>query len=327
MPRNDYVRPFGKAPQIVAPTGVDWRKLDQYFAEAIPIAGGFYCAPAMALAFGGAGISFGGSSSIEGGVATERDGRIRIATTFPVASPARNRFVRMPILRGWLGVTGGDPDGFVQPIAAPLGLQITTPGASVLNTFLPIPSRYLHDGATLAQMEFRFRVTRAPATTPTTPLAVVVFRISLAGLSATQLNAVPLEWQAATTYTAGDVVRAIDVGGIVQPLQFTALNTASSGGSQPAGFATAVIASVIADGAQSWRCSGYTGHLKVPASAAAYGNAGAAQLLGVTPLTNNVIDLASYAYGVLLVDQDPADVIVVHTAKMTYTSITTLGRD
>jgi hypothetical protein len=330
---DDLVRPGGQITGADVPVAADMQRLDEQMKSRINYVGGGAYTLKRHLIFGGSGIALvsgGLSSSVRGGVKTRKGGRIILGDSDEVQlSPARTRSILMPILEARM-YDGGNQfnphwsDGVNIAASSPIGLKALRANALFS---CPIPSRYLHQGATLALVTLRMRVGAVHSSIPSQRPSFIVARTDANGVGtvAGWMLAPELfltRWATATAYAIGDVVQPTNANKNGRYYKCTTI-IASSGGSEPTWPTT--IGATVADGGGVWTCQGYLGSTATPpANVDAYYNAGQPQSLLFTPYANNVIDHRAYDYVLLITDENALAGNLYHSARFDFVNITDL---
>ncbi|WP_394849719.1 hypothetical protein LZC95_19980 [Pendulispora brunnea] len=174
--RHDHVRPYGRWPDSFVPTARDLREFDARASRSIdPARGGAY-APTTPLVVGGAGgLLLPSAGSALRDVETRAGGRIELDSGYPRFATPRTRTVLWPL--GAQRFSNFRP--LVPAIASDgaLGYLVRT-----YEVFVPIPKRYMHDGATLKEARFRFRTTKPHPMLPTKgPVFIIMYQRGDAG--------------------------------------------------------------------------------------------------------------------------------------------------
>ena len=195
MSHNDNVQLYGVWPVPIVPTPKRLSALDDAIAKMLNADDGGAWSPTTPIIIGGAGMNLTtASSQILGGVTTKNGGRLVLGNNdFPTFSATRTRSLVMPILPSV--IDGGNQD--VSPSFGCLRSLIpdTNVGAQLI---VPIPKRYMHNGALLATATLTWRVGQPHNTgSPSIAPSMAIWRITTTGTKLA-LNSTP-QLQVATS--------------------------------------------------------------------------------------------------------------------------------
>lgn len=147
MAHNDFLRPYNLILPTTVLTGGDFEFADTMSVEGLQGDNGGTYSPKNSIGVGGAGFLFN-ECSIQGGVRTGGGGRLILGDSDTPVFPARTRTTVLRLARKY--TTGrfiATPDGMLAEIAGDTSLII-----------VPIPPRYLQQGATLNSITWAMRV-------------------------------------------------------------------------------------------------------------------------------------------------------------------------
>lgn len=307
-------------------------QLDILFAQGLDAAGGIYT-PILPITLGGRGVSFGSAGGLTGGVKTgifAAPGALRLGVNAGIGS--------WPEFTSNRTLTRIFP---IQDIAKPLvkvvspsprGLQIISSQATIIGS---LRSQYIPRGSVLTSVTLRFRVgiepNAVPAQLPYMAIGGVVNRP--VGMTTVAAPITPIaNWVASASYSQYSKVLAIPD----RPVFFykNTSGTQTSGGSQPAAFATAVPGDpTITDGAVSWEVLSKTGDyiltpgmetkLPTPSTTSEYFKNGTIQTLSFSPGMNQVMDTDTYKYHLFIVD-NANTMNIYHSVKLVFGSISNM---
>mgnify|MGYP000126019933 FL=1 len=202
MPHSDYIQPYGVWPVPLVPTPKRLSALDGAIAKTINGDAGGTWSPTSPIIIGGAGmvLNGGGTSALLGGVSTRSGGKIVLGhNDFPTFGAARTRTILMPLrptTPNSSAAYGRDSD-----MSPQFGcLRSTIPDGNVGSRLtVPIPKRYLHNGATLTRVTLAWRVGQPHNNgAPTIAPSIAIWRITTTGGTIVALNSTP-QLQVATS--------------------------------------------------------------------------------------------------------------------------------
>jgi len=333
MAHSDYVRPGGQWSNEMVPGANDYQRFDAGQAKGINGDGGGSYAPTGPIVFGGFNALnlTTSASQLSGGLSTATGGRIQLDTGYgnnqPVlVSPLSDTIVLSlqdlisPIADSVSGLSSWlqDDNTSLTDAGGVIGVQTVLTASNAL--FLPVPSRYLHQGASFSKLRLHFRVPNKPATNAVLPsLAFGVFpyftATGLFGSIAPNFSA----WVSGATYAVGNYVIPITTHTNGYYYKATAITTGIAG-SNPAIFdGHTTIGASFTDGGVTWTTTGLSGQLsQVGLDAATYYNNGQPQVLEFdfdnpdpAHLATNQIDHGDYAYAILVGGEgDPTQQVV-----------------
>lgn len=346
----DFVRPDGQWANEMVPGANDFQRFDIGQSKGINGDGGGTYAPASPIFIGGfdAFSLTTAASQFEGGVSTETGGRVQLDTGYgsnqPVLASPLGRTIVIP-LHDMVSPTGDfgagnswlmDDDVAVSDAPGPFGAQsIISLGHA---TFIPIPSRYLHQGSSFSKLRLHFRVPTKPPTNALLPsIAFALWVFNPATQSIYQYAPEPSTWAPSTGYGTGAYVvpEAAHTNGYYY--KCTVPGTSDTNASIFDGVTTIGQTVSDTDGVQ-WTCMGLSGQLpQVGLDAATYYNNGAAQVLELdfdnatgALLTQNQVDHGTYSYGILVggIGDDSGTVAsvnaILHTVEIEMVNIVDL---
>ena len=340
MPHNDRSRPASQWVSYAVPNARDMALWDRMQYQAVSGDLGGYWNPATPIVIGGLGLEIGvDGPSIIGGVNTQSGGRLvlgnvsggdevvifggstvsRRTIVMPIAGLAQQALVNDGTLAGLNTLTTYNSGTLFGALSAPAGTSVPPP------IIVPIPSRYLHHGASIksgpsglsastdAYFGWRLsgRLVTPPLALPATILSANIFWVNaatgaLVGSFAPQHQVaggdplVPVQWAASTSYTAGTsyVFPAPGSGTVQQTGLYYKCTTSGTShtGTGPA-WPTTIGATVTEVGGPTWTAWGY-GSLPAPSAQtlAAYYQSGAPQTIRISPMTDVEIDTTQNAY-------------------------------
>ena len=198
MAHNDNVQLYGVWPNPIVPTPKRLAQLDDYQAKAINGDAGGTWTPTSPIILGGAGLTLAGSggtvSAIVGGVKTQSGGKLVLGNNdFPTFSASRTRTIVMPIVPAMQGF-GSGVDSDADPTFGCLRTLCNLAGTKIV---VPIPKRYLHNGATLSTVTLAFRIGQPHGAPPGVQPGMTVLRVSTSGVSAALNSTALLQMSAA----------------------------------------------------------------------------------------------------------------------------------
>lgn len=343
MPHNDYSfrDVFGSPNGPIVPTPGILRRLDQQASQSLNGDAGGTWSPFNPIIIGGAGLQANNYWRVRGGVQTgpraASGGSIIIGNgawpaytdpggtslsprTFTRVLPLRDFYVSQDLL-GFHNTIG-------QPYTETPGQLTPQPWTSTSSShfLLQIPPHLMFDvgnqntgGANApTKVILRMRIPLSASSAASVPNKMPgfrLFRIPQGGIYSTTTSEhyyYPV-WQASHAYApssdqtaANSVVTPTSVNGRL----FRCSVGGTSGGSQPAAFATATVGQTVTDGGVTWVCE--TGPVTTyahfvtmnrSASSAAWSAGGLAQDIVMIPNANAPWDLKSYSYMVEILDQ------------------------
>lgn len=291
MGHPDFARPNGVWGASFVPTADDIYFWTSATGRALNGDGGGVYAPAKPIIVGGAGIQLpAGSSVIKGGVITRNAGMIQHGDgDYIQLSPGRTRRVVMDAFSIVEAFDSGNVSQQVQIVQVP-GLGIMPLASPV---FMPIPPRFLHNGATLSSFEIHAYVTAPPIAMPTVPLSALIDG------STGQTMPAPLlaPWAESTPYAVGKFVTG-DIPGNANGWYFECTTGGTSSNTTEPAWPAGPLGATVNDNGIVWTCAGQSCSLPASsyASAAALYAGGAPQIIVGTPSTATVIDTTSANY-------------------------------
>lgn len=244
MAHFDFVRPDGNWWPASVPNSADFQRWDTKQDAAVNgDLGGTY-APSSPIVIGGAGLSMGTLSRCTGGVATATGGRLVLGTAvgdFPLLAPFRSRTITLPADERVMRV---DP-------------------SSIGSMTVPVPSRYLHDGAPISGIGIRFVVPTPNFTIPGTYTVPTInlnvhTLVGAPGTATAPDQSTFVPWTASTAFTLGQYI--IPSSPAKNNGWYTKVVTAgTSGGTEPTWSST--FGTFITDGSATLRTTGRNGIL------------------------------------------------------------------
>ncbi len=310
MSHNAFARPQALWSGISVPNARDLSIWDTYqFKGLNGDAGGTY-APATPIILGGSGLALSGAgNSIQATTRTMQGGRLQLGSNDYVQLDARTRTEVM-------GLVGALPDQIQQGLggeacwsnvlsASPLGISPISPLAG--NDFtVPIPSRYLHQGAQLTSATLTMRALVRQAAQAAPPYWMFANIIAMNAAASSSLSVVPTmaAWQASHAYTVGAAVfpnnQSVSQTGYYYEVTggFGTHTSASTPPTWPTTIGATVIDNAGANEIQ-WTCIVHAGILPNPnVGAGAQYQGGLVQSSVMSPpvATPFVIDCTTYDY-------------------------------
>ena len=258
---------------VMVPNARDWQIWDVANFKGVDGDNGGEWTPSSPIIIGGAGVVMSGAGNrLANGLTTLRGGRMVLGASDYVTLNTRTRTEVIPLLSALPdtgGIVGIGGTGNQQNVVSlePSGISpISAQGDFVV----PIPSRYLHNGAnlTLAALKMRALVRQS------TPMASSPFWMfaNIFGMNAgntvnPQLVPTFTPWASGTVYPVNSVV--IPSNGSLSQNGFYYVATAVAGsgtsGSVPPTWTTSIGLSCVDDPGPNeinWKCSGYAGTLQ-----------------------------------------------------------------
>jgi hypothetical protein len=293
------------------PTARDMGLWDKHQYKGVNGDAGGTWSPTSPIIIGGSGIQLSGAGNvIAGGVTTQAGGRLSLGSSDFVQLNTRTRTEVM-------GLFGALPDLFQNGLGGtpasvcvisppfPLGISPISP-TSVGDFVVPIPSRYLHQGATLTGATLSLRaLVRQPTIGISQPAYANIIAMNAANTVTQSLVPAFAVWQASHAYALHSVVIPNNASTSQTGYYYVATSvfgTGTSGSTPPSWPAT--IGSTVIDNAGGneivWTCEGFAGTLTYSQSFAGetYGG-GAVQLPQMTPgstFSPMVIDCTQFDY-------------------------------
>jgi hypothetical protein len=271
------------------------------------------------MVVGGAGITFTSAGTLlSGGVETRTGGRVQLAAVpgnTPKLSSATDDTILLSCvdLQPPLGVSAMDSESWLQDdwlqvtsFPGVVGAQASVPAYGIL----PIPSRYLHDGASFETIEFVFQVLTKPTSGSWTPpllgFGVLGANPTLPPPFYQALNTLFTNWLPSTSYPLGTYI--VPTTGELTGYYYKATSVSGSSGTNAAIFSGVTTPGMtVVDGGITWTCIGRSGQLPAASqgtTAATYFNDGQPQSLYLdfdqAALAANEIDVANTTYHVVL---------------------------
>ena len=308
MSHNSFARrpPLWVDPSV--PTARDMSIWDAAQYKSLDGVNGGLWTPKKPIVIGGAGLILNGAGNFMiDGVSTSRGGRVRHGDNdYVELSPAFTRTETIGLTTALADLDGSGIGGTgLLPCVVSLSPRGISPIAQ--DFVVPIPSRYLHQGATLTQAKLLCRALvrhgSAPVTGPYWMIANIV-SMNAAVTGSDPLVPVFSAWALGTIYALNSVV--IPNNASIAQTGFYYVATAVSGtgtsGATPPAWPT-VIGTTVIDNAGAnqitWKCEGYAGVL--PDANAGVGNTysgGLVQssLMSAPTATPFVIDCTTYDY-------------------------------
>ena len=312
MSHNAYARRLGIWSNYSVPNANDLAHWDaaQYAGLDGDNGGQWY--PVTPIVIGGAGVQLSGvGNGLAGGVTTSSGGRIQhgnsdyVQLTTPFTRTEIVSLYDVATNRSTYGIGGLQADSVVLS-RSPYGVS-PIPAFSVGDFWLPIPSRYLHQGASVVSAALTCRALvrqqTAPATPPYWMLASIV-AMSPYGATVQKWPPSLAAWQSAHAYAVNSVV--IPNNNSLSQTGFFYVATAVAGtgtsGATPPAWPTFIGGNILDNAGPNqiqWQCQGYGGVLPDPNSGGGntYGG-GAVQTITMSPATSLplTIDCSSYDY-------------------------------
>lgn len=335
---NDYSRPPNSWNSRSVPGPRDFAIWDTAQFKAVDGDNGGTWNPLTPIVIGGSGVTLTNAfSNLKGGFLTQQGGRYSLgANDFPTFSLARMRTVICPL---WQASPFNEADGVAfnfQVLSSPaFGIQSSRASGAI---YIPIPARFLHNGATLAGAKLRFRMLKSVLGTSSTLSTTVPIFFGVAGLSSagafqsestTPTDFYASTWQASHAYALNSWVGSLATsnGFIFQATSIS--GTGTSGGSEPVW--PTVIGNTVTDnpGANQivWTNKGFSGRLVTPASVNALYAGGQPQIIQFSPFsttgTGLVIDTTTYAYHVVI-SGNYSPFGLFHSAELDYSVVNDL---
>lgn len=355
MSHQDFVRTAGQYPPELAIGANDYQRLDLGQWKGINGDGGGSYAPTRPIVMGGfnAFNLTTAASQLEGGISTATGGRVQLdasgGNNQPVLVAPLGDTIVVPcleLLSPLADLVGGGGFSYLQDDDVNLtdapGFFGSQTVLSVNNaTFIPLSSRYLHQGASWSKLRLHFRVPTKPASNAALPaIAFAPFIWNPATQSFGNFAPNFAVWVSGATYAVGNYVIPVAAHTNGYYYKCTGISTGIAG-SNPAVFdgQTTIGGPPFADGGVSWTCTGKSGQLpQVGLDAATYYNNGLPQVLEFdfdnpdpAHLATNAIDHTTYAYGFFIGGEGDAGQGVVaavnalvHTIEIVLTNIVDL---
>jgi hypothetical protein len=338
MSRFDFSHPGGIwAPEMV-PGANDYQHFDQIQSKLVDGVNGGTYAPTKPIIIGGGGLSTTASGSrCTGGVRTQTGGRL-VSVDYPAFSPpTRDRTIQIPVVNMDLNVTAGNA-GPVPVFDDVHGWGITggTGGAALI----PIPGRSVHIGARLASFGVTFRLTKKPASLPTSnPLALILASSDINGTAplsslTAQVNPFPdgnlQHWSTGLVVTLGEYLWSSGTANN-SGFYWKVTTAGNVGSTEPNPWPAGPVGTVISAGTATLTCAGVIGAYPwVSATIDSYFASGQPQTLkwtmdGSTGVggNTNVISIAR-RYLLVVENIDQANGMVVTGAFVAYDTITNM---
>ena len=263
--------------------------------------------PAKPIVLGGSGVSLSGAGNvITGGVTTSMGGRLILGASdyCQLATPvARTELVQLadaipnPATNG----IGGTPSQGNAIMASKYGISPVTAAGDFI---VPIPSRYLHNGARLTSATLTCRALVKQTVPPSSPYWMIanVFGMNAAGTTSVQLVPSFTAWIASHAYTVGSVVIPSNASATQTGLYYVVTATSGTGtsGASPPAWPTTIGNTVVDNSGANqitWTCTGYAGVLSNPNTGSGNTYAGGAvQSSVMSPQSTFTIDTTTYDY-------------------------------
>lgn len=303
---------------VTVPTCRDFALWDSFQYKGLDGDQGGTWAPTKPIAIGGAGLLLSGAGNVlGGGVTTSTGGRLIHGNNDYLNIPAYARTETLSFLGQQVLTASNGLLATGTLSTSPFGLLTPSGWTTIV---LPIPSRYMHQGAGLSKVLVTGRMVSQPSSFPTTPLEMF-FESSGGGAGfAGSLTPLPYtRWAGSTGYT---------VGQYVYPLANTSgfyYRCTSAGTS--AAFESAwptTIGATLNDGGVIWQCKGFGGLAPYPTTTAGYFAGGAVQTfeLSVDDIHNPyTVDCSQNSYSLTIVADSVATQWLWHAVQLFYTSI------
>ena len=308
MSHNRYARPALFWGNTAVPTARDLGLWDTYQFKSINGDLGGSWNPTSPIVIGGAGVSLSGAgNTINGGAMTSMGGRMVLGSSdYCQLSPASTRTETIHLVdaiptTAATGVGGTPGQGNI--LALPhFGISpVTTNGDFIV----PIPSRYLHNGANLLSATLTCRALVKQTTAPTSsPYFMVanVYGMNSTGGSTVQLVPTFASWLPTHAYTVGSVVVPNNQSVAETGYYYVVTSAAGTGtsGASPPTWPTTIGSSVVDNAGANqlqWQCQGYAGIAPNPTSGSGNTYAGGAvQSLVMSTNSTLTIDTTTYDY-------------------------------
>lgn len=317
---------------VLSPQGVPLpphlREMDILAAKSINGDGGGTYAPASPIVIGGEGLHFDNKGTIAGGIETGSQalpGALSLVDTWPQHG-YRTRRVVFPIRDalwstienfsniassavGSTAVTQHVGTYFYHSSGA---LQVERP----LNLICPLDYFRFPTGGKIVSITLNFRVGFRPTAVPTIPMSFTLMgraaAVTTTAVAVTRID----PWAPFNVYKEDDLVLASNYNpALGSALAFRKSNagSATSGGTEPAGFATAVNGTLVTEGGITWHCISLSSSVNVqnwvktkkysiPATPDLYYNSGQPQ--AISTFANNVFETVTRDFDYVLFIQD-----------------------
>lgn len=305
----------------------DMQIWDTYQFQCLDGDNGGISTPATPIGIGGSGVQLAnGNSLVQGSVATSLGGRMQLgASDYLQFSGGTYSYKRIAPM--WQMCPGDQASGAansLQVVTSPAyGVQSlgATSGAAVM----PIPSRYLHQGATLGTVILRARLLQPPSSVVVG--SYLFFGINAAGTTQPSVGgSLTSSWAASHAYALNSFVKplATQNGYVFQATSIS--GTGTSGGSEPVWPTTIGLTVTDNPGANQivWTCAGYIGTVTPPPTTTQGVYAGGQpqqiplSLFGASG-SAFVIDTTTYTYSIQLLFNQ---YWVFHSLELDFSGIT-----
>jgi hypothetical protein len=221
MGHFDYIMPMGQWFTPLVPLPKRLAALDDGIAKGLNGDDGGTWAPLKPIVLGGSqGLQLGASSTITGGVTARAGGLLSLGNNdFPTFSGARTRTVEVPLTPHNASNNNADCD-----FSSLYGcLRTLVNGAT---TWIAVPGRYIHNGATLSTITMSYRVGRPHSALPITQPTLLAYRVTTAGVQAALAGAAAAvaDASAQAYYAAGNrktLVLTCTTNNVIDTSQYT----------------------------------------------------------------------------------------------------------
>ena len=286
MPHQDFVRPDGQWPPEFVLTPGDLRRFDIAQYQALDGDAGGTWVPLTPITIGGQGLVLTGGASLghtfSGGVLTLSGGRVYLgASIYPTFQTPVSRVIvwqlaGLPFTQLFPVTSYAEPtNSFELP-----GLRFSRIGG----VSIPVPSRELHNGATIASANVSFQVGKIHSAIPTVLPQALLVRSDWKPWQQTQ-------WAAGASYASGALVVPTAAFNVGWPYVYAATGAGGTAGGAEPNWATALtIGSTVVDGGVTWVNTGY---------AAAFASDGFTWLPSIGGYTVGIVVIPRHANGLL----------------------------
>ena len=254
MPHNDYVRPDGQWPPEFVITPGDLRRFDVAQYQALDWDAGGTWVPLTPISLGGQGLVLTGGVSlghtISGGVLTLSGGRVYLgASIYPSFQSAVSRVIEWPLLGSPLPQLLADTYAQPNDAIGPFGTRFAAAGVGTI--VRPVPSRSLHNGATIASANVTFQIAQVHQAVPGVLPQALLVRSDWKPWT-------PGQWTAGAPYATGAIVMPTAAFNGGWPYVYAATGAGGTAGGAEPNWSTAItIGSTVSDGGVTWVCTGY----------------------------------------------------------------------
>ena len=311
MSHNRFSRPPSFWGNTAVPTARDLGAWDAYQYKSLNGDTGGTYAPATPIVIGGAGVALSGiGSALAAGAVTSMGGRLVLGSSdYCLLSPTVTRTKMLQLVdavptTAALGIGGTTGQGNTLNLSRFGVSPVTTSGDFIV----PIPSRYLHNGANLTGATLTCRALVKQPTAPTAApywMIANVFGMNASGSSSVQLVPTFAAWLPSHAYTVGSIVIPNNQSAAQTGIYYvaTAISGTGTSAASPPAWPTTVGPSVIDNAGANqitWQAYGNSGVLANPNSGG--GNTyegGAVQssvMTGNAALSTLTIDTTTYNY-------------------------------